>query len=365
MDNTQEYTCLSLCSGYGGLELGLKRACPNVRTVAYVEVEAFACANLVSKMEAGFLDTAPVWTDIKTFNAEPFRDKIHIITAGYPCQPFSVAGKRKGTDDPRHLWPYIERIIQAVRPLWFFGENVAGHLMLGFPEVYRSLRLMGYSIEAGLFTAAECGAPHKRERLFILAKSRRAAGGNQDGQANGRARQADVSQGNRQTCPIRLGAAGELANPNRSRSTENKQSTKLRASSIEQPSRNKRQTQKGKKPQGFQRDIQKWPARPGQVQYEWEEPRVVGYAPRKRLPKRSRRQMGRHRKPEQELKRPSGTNKNRQAQSRLGGTANGTACRVDRLRLLGNGVVPQQAELAFRTLMGKFEAAGWPEKPVV
>lgn len=171
VDNTQEHTCLSLCSGYGGLELGLKRACPNVRTIAYVEVEAFACANLVSKMEQGFLDAAPIWTNIKTFNAEPFRDRVHIITAGYPCQPFSVAGQRQGTDDPRHLWPYIERIISTVRPVWFFGENVAGHLTIGFPEVYRSLRVMGYKVEAGLFGTMELGFLHNRERLFILAYS--------------------------------------------------------------------------------------------------------------------------------------------------------------------------------------------------
>ena len=169
VDNPKEFRCISLCSGYAGLELGLKRVIPALRTVCYVEVEAFACANLVAKIETGELDAAPIWTDIKTFNGRPFHQRVHIITAGYPCQPFSVAGKRQGTDDPRHLWPYIERIISAVRPIWCFFENVSGHLSIGFPEVYRSLRLMGYKVEARLFTAAECGAPHRRERLFIIA----------------------------------------------------------------------------------------------------------------------------------------------------------------------------------------------------
>jgi len=169
VDNTEEFRLLSLCSGYAGLELGLRGVIPNLRTVAYVEVEAFAVANLVGKMEKGQLDAAPIWTDIKTFDARPFRGKVDIITGGYPCQGFSVAGKRLGTKDPRHLWPYIERIIEAVRPVWCFFENVPGHLTLGFPEVYRSLRNLGYSVEAGLFTAAGCGEGHIRERLYILA----------------------------------------------------------------------------------------------------------------------------------------------------------------------------------------------------
>ena len=171
MDNTEEFRCISLCTGYAGLELGLRRAIPALRTVCYVEIEAFACANLVAKIEAGELDAAPIWTDIKTFDGRPFRNKIHIVTGGYPCQPFSVAGKRKGADDPRHLWPHIERLVQAVRPVWCFFENVAGHLTIGFPEVYRSLRLMGYKVEAGVFSAAECGLFQQRERLYILAYS--------------------------------------------------------------------------------------------------------------------------------------------------------------------------------------------------
>ena len=91
------------------------------------------------------------------------------LTAGYPCQPFSVAGKRRGADDPRHLWPHVARIIGEVEPPFVFLENVAHHLRLGFPEVASGLVGMGYRLAAGLFTAAEVGAPHKRERLFILA----------------------------------------------------------------------------------------------------------------------------------------------------------------------------------------------------
>jgi len=120
-------------------------------------------------MEETALDPAPVWDDVASFDGRPWRGGVDIVTAGYPCQPFSVAGKRQGTDDPRHLCPHVARIIDEVEPPFVFLENVAHHLRLGFPEVASGLVGMGYRLAAGLFTAAEVGAPHKRERLFILA----------------------------------------------------------------------------------------------------------------------------------------------------------------------------------------------------
>ncbi|PLL13962.1 DNA cytosine methyltransferase [Tabrizicola sp. TH137] len=160
---------LSLCSGAGGLDLGLTIAIPGYRSVGHVERETFAAATLVARMEDAALDPAPVWDDVATFDGRPWRGAVDIITAGYPCQPFSVAGKRRGADDPRHLWPHVARIIGEVAPPFVFLENVAHHLRLGFPEVASGLVGMGYRLAAGLFTAAEVGAPHRRERLFILA----------------------------------------------------------------------------------------------------------------------------------------------------------------------------------------------------
>jgi len=165
----QSPAILSVCPGFLGLERGLTRAIGEINIVAYVEIEAFIVENIICGMEAGILDPAPVWTDVKTFNAKPFYKKIHGIIGGYPCQPFSTAGRRKGQDDPRHLWPYLHRIIQAARPVWCFFENVGGHLSMGYDQVYKDLRDIGYTVEAGLFTAEEMGAPHERERLFILA----------------------------------------------------------------------------------------------------------------------------------------------------------------------------------------------------
>jgi DNA (cytosine-5)-methyltransferase 1 len=159
---------LALCSGIGGIELGLRLAEPSARTVCYVEREAYPLAVTLTRIREGHLDDAPVWSDVTTFDGTPWRGKVDCITGGYPCQPFSVAGHQQGADDPRHLWPDIRRIIGEVQPRFCFFENVANHLRVGFESVWRDLRDMGYTVEAGLFTAAEVGAPHKRQRLFIL-----------------------------------------------------------------------------------------------------------------------------------------------------------------------------------------------------
>ena len=135
MDNTKQFTTIEWCAGYGGIHLGLKRAIPNLRVIAYGEIEAFAVANLVAKMEAGLMDAAPIWSDLKTFPCEDFRDRVDLLVAGYPCQPFSAAGKRLGTDDPRHLWPHIARSIRVIRPRMCFFENVEGHISLGLREL--------------------------------------------------------------------------------------------------------------------------------------------------------------------------------------------------------------------------------------
>lgn len=164
-------TCrvLSLCSGVGGLDLGLKLAMPTSRTVAYMEIEAYACEILVKRMQEKILDPAPLWSNIKSFDGKPWCGKVDLITGGYPCQPFSVAGKKLGEKDPRHLWPHVRRIVSEVEPTLCFFENVGGHLQLGFEQVHDDLQGLGYKVKAGLFTAEEVGAPHRRERLFILA----------------------------------------------------------------------------------------------------------------------------------------------------------------------------------------------------
>ncbi|KAE9625121.1 DNA cytosine methyltransferase [Parasedimentitalea maritima] len=162
---------ISLCAGVGGLDLGLHLAEPGYRTLCYVERNSFAAAALVARMADTSLAPAPIWDDLKSFNGKPWRDRVHLVSAGYPCQPFTLSGLRKGEHDPRHLWPDVARIVGEVRPEWCFFENVIGHLTLGMQDVVGDLQGMGYRVAARVQSAAEVGGSHLRQRLFILAHS--------------------------------------------------------------------------------------------------------------------------------------------------------------------------------------------------
>lgn len=162
---------LSLCSGGPGLDLGYECATPGACVVCAVEREPFCIAYLAALMEAGDVEPFPVWDDIRSFDGGPWRGVVDCVAAGYPCQPFSVAGKRRGTDDERHLWPEVARIIGECAPREVFLENVPGHVALGLPEVVSDLRRLGYRVPRPLLLeAGAVGASHKRERLFIYAR---------------------------------------------------------------------------------------------------------------------------------------------------------------------------------------------------
>ena len=270
MDTTKTTTHIGLCAGYGGIELGLKRVIPNLRSVALCEIEAFACANLVAKMEAGLMEPAPIWTDLKSFPWESFRDRVDILTGGYPCQPFSAAGKRLGTEDPRHLWPFIASGIRILRPKLCFFENVEGHISLGLREVIGELEQMGYKVSWGIFSAREVGAPHQRKRVFILAMANN----------GGEGLQGDISRllvssrrqeqgGSVGSC---CGSSGdrELADTNGAGSRQDWKSSESRTDCIEQSS-----VIEGRSESGQIREGQAWPSRPGEPQHDWEPPRVV------------------------------------------------------------------------------------------
>jgi len=112
---------LSVCSGIGGLELAIKIVLGDgYRTVAYVERDAYAAATLVERMEEQALDIAPIWSDLLTFDCRRWRGLVDLVVGGFPCQPWSYAGKRKGIDDSRWLWPAIARIVRELRPRLVF-----------------------------------------------------------------------------------------------------------------------------------------------------------------------------------------------------------------------------------------------------
>lgn len=195
MDCTKTITHVSLCAGYGGIDLGLERALGDVRTVAFCEIEAFAVSNLVAKMEGGsggpLIAPAPIWTDIKSFPWSAFRGKVDILSGGFPCQPFSGAGAREADRDPRHLFPYILKGISELGgPPLVLLENVEGIIgsalkgddwrdPAGTPvlhHVLRELERLGYDSTAGVFSAREVGASHIRRRVIILATNLSPAG---------------------------------------------------------------------------------------------------------------------------------------------------------------------------------------------
>ena len=151
----------SLCTGYGGLDMAVE-AYFDAETVWTCEFDKHASKVIderIGKPNYGNLKTMD-WSQV-----EP----IDILTAGYPCQPFSHAGLRKGTEDERHLWPYIKEIIRQLRPSYIILENVRGHFGLGFREVLSDLTSIGYDARWTLIRASDVGAPHRRERLFIVA----------------------------------------------------------------------------------------------------------------------------------------------------------------------------------------------------
>lgn len=166
---SQHLDMLSICTGGGGLDLGVGLALPSARSVCLVEREAFAVAHLVAAMRAGLLDDAPIWSDARTFDGRAWRGCVDGLIGGIPCQPHSLAGKRLAEEDERDLWSTARRIIVQARPWFVLIENVGGMLSSGGAErVWRDLRRLGYAVEIGLFAAAEVGASHERERLFIL-----------------------------------------------------------------------------------------------------------------------------------------------------------------------------------------------------
>ena len=288
MDTTKAITHIGLCAGYGGIELGLKRVLPTLRSVALCEIEAFAIANLVSKMEAGLMDPAPIWPNLKTFPWAAFRDRVDILTGGYPCQGFSHAGLRKGKQDPRHLWPWIADGIRLLRPRICFFENVEGHISLGLSDVIEDLAGMGYRTTWGIFSASEVGAPHQRKRVFILAVASGFRGTpglsgsftRHEGQSGefddgGGEVMADAQLhgcNHAEQRPHADGVQGSLGKGNEHRQAL-RDGEVMADSECSRSSTGRSDARRQEVSQSEHCNL--WPSRPGEQQYGWEPPRVV------------------------------------------------------------------------------------------
>ena len=308
---------VALCAGIAGLELGIKRALGDrYRTVLYVEREVSAAAALVARMEESTLDEAPVWDDLTTLDGQPWRPVVDLVSAGFPCQPCSQAGKQKGKEDDRWIWDGVARLLDEMEPRYVFLENVRGVVRHGLDAVLGTLASLGYDAEWGCFRASHVGAPHRRERWFLLGQKRvpdanspsvrlipeRREGAAQEGDGGDRIAR-DVGEAMDDADGIRLADAD------------------CERFGIGRQPQHGLESQPGRLTHRRGDDWpQQWP--PGPEDFT----RWAGMPP--------------------------------EAQPALRGVAHGvqpwmdgnSLSRADRLRALGNGVVPQQTELAFRTL---------------
>ena len=162
-------THLSLFSGIGGLDLAAEMA--GIVTVGQCE-----WADFPTKILEKHWPDVPRWRDIRTLTAESFYERtglrtVDIISGGFPCQPFSAAGKRIGKDDDRYLWPEMLRVIREIGPTWVIGENVPGIVNLALDTVLSDLEGQGYSAQAFIIPACGVDAPHRRDRVCIVAYS--------------------------------------------------------------------------------------------------------------------------------------------------------------------------------------------------
>ena len=186
---------LSLCSGGAGLDMGIMLAEPDFHTRCYVEWEQYPRDVIIAAQQSGYLAAAPIWDDLTTFDARPLAGAIDTLLAGYPCQPFSAAGQRKGEADERHLWPDVARVARELGDAlnWIILENVAGHVSLGAETVLRELRDMGFTPAVGLFSAEEVSAPHERLRWFCVAYRQSGDGWSEQPARDARGRRARPS----------------------------------------------------------------------------------------------------------------------------------------------------------------------------
>ena len=267
---------VDLCSGIGGFALGFEWAGLS-RPVMFCDIEPWS-----RKVLAKHWPDVPIEEDVKVLANEPEKipagGRDTILTAGYPCQPFSQAGKRRGTEDDRHIWPYIREVVAQKRPAWCVFENVYGHVSMGLDEVLSDLEGEGYAARPFIVPACAADAPHRRDRVWIIARNVAYA----DNRHRSRKVKGILDQSDRQTSN-RSSRRGEDVADSNSAGLQGRQNARDISQSRAQ--RNKQSARRSERPDG-----QNWKPEPP-----------------------------------------------------VGRVANGIPRRVDRLKGLGNAIVPQIA----------------------
>ena len=329
---------LALFAGAGGGILGSKLLGWN--TVCAVEIEKYPASILLARQNDGILPPFPVWDDIRTFDGRPWRGIVDVVSGGFPCQDISVAGKKAGImGDRSGLWQEMARVIGEVRPRFVHIENSPMLTRLGLATVLHSLAALGFDAEWGVISAKDCEAPHKRERIWIVATntdSQRCNNGGDYRQGrhllHDQDRDAAQSKSERQGWFGGLGSVGEdVANPS-STGLQGGEEARDDGKNREKPE-HKQLAGCGGVPVG--RDCQKLAYTDCVRSHSAQDQQVLGGKRAYELCVEQSRSNGCRKWP---------------LEPAVGRVANGVAARVDRLKALGNGQVPRVAAAAFAIL---------------
>lgn len=321
---------LDLFSGIGGFSLGLERA--GMTTIAFCEIEEYPRQVLKKHWP-----NVPIFEDVRKLKGEDV-GTVDLICGGYPCQPFSLAGKRDGENDDRHLWPEMFRLLQETRAPWLIGENVAGHISMGLDEVLSDLESEGYESQTFVIPACAIDAPHRRDRVWIIAhsnqvSSRQGSSKQQQGTGLDCLRQRIVAHPQSERCrETRDDCTRSPLRPTRTSTTPTDVANSDSSCSHPGPKHSRRKTRRN-------------PDQYGKETRPLANTNSNGLQERETI-------KARKRQTKQPTKRQAAAGGSQwPTEPPVGRVANGIPRRVDRLKCLGNAVVPHIPEMIGRAIM--------------